>query len=487
MSSLRASAYDAIVVGAGPNGLAAAITLASAGLAVLVVEATGEIGGGARTRALTVPGFLHDVCSAIQPLAAGSPFFRALPLEAHGLRWIEPPVSLAHPFDDGAPAVLVRDIDATSRSLHEDARPYHDLVGPLAAHWPELAPDVLAPLHWPAHPLRLARFGLLGLRSADALVRRRFRGPRARALLAGIASHAMVPLTRAGTAALGLVLAVSAHVVGWPIPAGGSGAIAHALASHLRALGGAIVTGVRVTSLDELPRARATLLDLTPRQVLQLGGTRLPARYRRALGRFRYGPGVFKIDWALDGPVPWRGRECLDAGTVHLGGTLEEIVASEHAVWHGEHPERPTVITAQQSRFDPARAPAGHETLWGYCHVPFGSTVDMTARIEAQLERFAPGFRDRVLARHIMTTHDLEAHDANLVGGNISGGANTLDQIFFRPTARLHPSATPVPGLYLCSASTPPGGGVHGLCGYHAARAALQQVFGIGVPVALRR
>ena len=467
--------FDAVVVGSGPNGLAAAITLARAGRSVVVLEAEPVIGGGLRSEALTLPGFLHDVCSAVHPLALTSALFHALPLTEHGLEWIDPPLALAHPFDDRPPAILERSIPATCESLGRDGDAYRRLMEPLADRWRELASDVLAPLHWPRHPLRLARFGLAGLQSAHGLFSRRFEDVAAASMLGGISGHSMVPLDRAGTAAFALVLAAASHAVGWPIPRGGSVSIANALASYLRTLGGEIHTGTVVRSLRELPPSRIVLLDLTPRQVLAIAGDALPSRYRASLARFRYGPGTFKMDWALDGPVPWRWPDCGSASTVHLAGAFAELVASEAAVWRGEHPERPLVVTAQPSRFDPSRAPAGKHTLWGYCHVPHGSDVDMTSRIEAQVERFAPGFRDRILARSALGPAGLEAHNANLIGGDIGGGANTLDQLFFRPTVRWRPYATPNPRLYLCSASTPPGGGVHGLCGFFAAKTAIER------------
>ena len=468
--------YDAIVVGAGPNGLAAAIVFAQAGRSVLVIEAQSAIGGGARSAALTLPGFVHDVCSAVHPLAVGAPFFRSLPLEQHGLRWIEPPVQMAHPFDDRSPALLCRSIEETGATLGADAAAWDALLQPFVRRWDELAADALAPIHFPRHPILLGRFGLVALRSAQALAMRRFTGIQARALLAGMSAHATVPLTQRATASFGLVLAAAGHRVGWPIAAGGSQRLADALASHLRALGGEVVTSAPVRSLNDIPPARTVLFDVTPRQLLAITGDRLSDRYRRAIGRYRYGPGVCKIDWALSEPVPWRDNECARAGTVHLGGTLEEMVVSEAAPWRGEHAERPFVLLAQPSLFDPTRAPAGAHTLWGYCHVPNGSDVDMTARIEAQIERFAPGFRDCVSARHVVKAAELHHHNANLVGGDISGGANTLDQLFFRPTIRRVPYATSDKGVYLCSSSTPPGGGVHGLCGVHAARAALRRL-----------
>lgn len=467
-------AYDAVVVGAGPNGLAAAIVFAQAGRSVLVMEAQSTIGGGARTAALTLPGFAHDVCSAVHPLARATPFFRSLPLEQHGLRWIEPPVQMAHPLDDRPAALLHRSIDDTSATLDEDAGAYDALIRPFVDQWEPLVDDALGPVHFPRHPFVLGRFGLVALRSAESLVTRRFAGASARALLAGCSAHATVPITRVATASFGLVLAAAAHRVGWPIPAGGSQSLVTALAAHLLSLGGEIVTDAPVRSLRDVPEAGSILLDVTPRQVLAIAGDGLSGRYRRALTRYRYGPGVCKIDWALSAPVPWRDPAVARAGTVHLGGTLAEIAESEAAPWRGEHADRPFVLLAQPSLFDPTRAPPGSHTLWGYCHVPNGSDVDMTERIERQIERFAPGFRDCVVARHVVPASRMHQHNANLIGGDISGGANTFDQLFFRPVMRRVPYATSMKGLYLCSSSTPPGGGVHGLCGVHAARAALR-------------
>lgn len=469
--------YDAIVVGSGPNGLAAAVTLARAGCRVLVLEGREAIGGGTRSAELTLPGFVHDVCSAIHPMGAASPLFRTLPLAEHGLEWIEPPAPLAHPFDDGTAAVLDRSIAATGGTLGCDGRAYRTLMAPLVADWEKLAPEILGPLHVPRHPLVLARFGLRAIRSARGLAHSAFEGERARALFAGVAAHSMLPLEAPVSAAVGLVLGISGHAVGWPLARGGSERIAWALAGVLRSLGGEIVTGVTVGAIDELPAARAVLFDVTPRQLLRIAGHRFPAAYRRQLEHYRYGPGVFKVDWALDGPIPWKATECTRAGTVHVGGTLEEIVAAGRAVWRGEPPEKPFVLVAQQSLFDAARAPQGKHTVWAYCHVPNGSTFDMTARIEAQIERFAPGFRDRVLARSVMPPASLEAYNPNYIGGDINGGVQDWRQLFTRPAPRLVPYATPASGLYLCSASTPPGGGVHGMCGYHAAVAALRAVF----------
>jgi len=467
-----AGAYDAIIIGSGPNGLAAAIALARAGRRVLVCEAEQTIGGGARSAELTLPGFTHDVCSAAHPLAAGSPFLRSLPLDQYGLEFIYPPVSLAHPFDDGTAALLERSVAATGETLGVDGMAYRRLMKPLVADWALLAPALLGPPRLPRHPLALARFGLKALRSARGLAASRFAGERARGFFAGLAAHSFLPLERLATAAFGLVLGITGHAVGWPVARGGSQSIANALAAYLRSLGGEIVTGRRIASIDDLPSARAILCDVTPRQLLRLAGHRLPPNYRRRLERYRYGPAAYKVDWALNEPVPWKAEGCSRAGIVHLGGTLAEISAAESAPWKGEQADKPFVLVAQSSLFDPTRAPAGKHTLWAYCHVPNGSTFDMTERIEKQIERFAPGFRDCVLARGVMPPAALERHNANLVGGDINGGAQDLRQLFARPTRRLY--STPARGLYLCSSSTPPGGGVHGMCGYFAARAVLQ-------------
>ena len=468
--------YDAVVVGAGPNGLVAAIVLAQAGRSVLVLEAQSTIGGGARSAQLTLPGFTHDISSAVHPLALATPFFRSLPLEQHGLRWIHPPASAAHPFDDGPPAMLAATIEATGATLGDDADAYEQLFRPFVEGWEDLASDALAPLHIPRDPLLLARFGLAGLRAARSLAKSRFRGERARGLLAGLAAHAIMPLTHAGTASIGLVLGAVAHRSGWPIPEGGAQRVANALASYLRSLGGEIVTDSPVASLEDVPAAATIMLDLSPRDAIRIAGERFPPRYRHALEQYKYGSGVCKMDWALSEPVPWRNRECALAGTLHLGGTLDEIVVSEAAPWRGEHAEHPFVLLAQPSLFDSTRAPAGKHTLWGYCHVPNGSDVDMSDRIERQIERFAPGFRDCILQRRVTVASALHVDNANLLGGDIGGGANTLRQLFFRPAVRRIPYATPAKGVYLCSASTPPGAGVHGLCGMFAARAALKSI-----------
>jgi len=473
------SGYDAIVVGSGPNGLSAAIVLASRGLSVLVREANETIGGGTRSFELTLPGFQHDVCSAVHPMALASPFFRSLPLADHGLEWIQPPLPLVHPFDDAPPAVLDRSIAATGKTINPDSVAYQRLMAPLVARWDQLVPEILAPmLHLPSRPVSLARFGLRAPWPAASLANTVFKGSRAKALFAGLAAHSVVALEKPATSAIGLVLAAAGHAGGWPIPRGGSQRIAAALASYFRSLGGTIETNAEVETLDDLPPARAIMLDVTPRQVLRIAATRLSESYKRRLSRFSYGPGVFKIDWALSGPIPWTYPECTRSATLHLGGSANEIEASERAAWNGTITGKPFVLLAQPSLFDATRAPAGHHTGWAYCHVPNGSREDMTEAIEAQVERFAPGFHDLVLARHTKNTVELERSNANLVGGDIGGGANNLLQLLARPLLAVDPYRTPAKGVYLCSSSTPPGGGVHGMCGYHAARSALKHTFG---------
>lgn len=468
--------YDAVVVGAGPNGLAAAVHLARSGRSVAVLEAADAIGGGARSAEVTMPGFVHDVGSAIHPFAVASPLFRTLPLGDHGLEWVHPPAPLAHPLDDGSAVVLERSVEATAAGLGADAAAYRAVMGPLAADAPRIADLLAGSPRLPRHPLALALSARRALLPARRFAGERFAGARARALFAGSAAHAFLPLERRPTALFGLALTTLGHAFGWPFPRGGAQRISDALASYLRALGGEVHTGVRIRSLAELPRTRVALLDVTPRQLLEIAGEHLTARYRRALGRYRYGPAVFKADFALDGPIPWRAHACLRAGTVHVGGTLEDIAAGEAAVWRGEHPERPFVLLAQQSLFDGSRAPEGRHTVWAYCHVPNGSTVDMTERIERQVERFAPGFRDRILARATAGPAELERTNPNLVGGDINGGVMDLRQLVARPALRLDPYRTSLPGLYLCSSSTPPGPAVHGLCGYLAARSASRRL-----------
>jgi phytoene dehydrogenase-like protein len=472
MSSQR---WDAVVVGAGPNGLAAAITLVTAGRSTLLIEAKETVGGGCRSAELTLPGFVHDVCSAVHPLALASPVFRRWPLAEHGLALVQPPLPLAHPLDDGTAVLLERSVEATAGNLGIDRAHWRRLMDPLTDDFPALVRDALGPLHLPHHPLTLARFGLPALRPATRLARGRFSGERARALFTGMAAHVMLPLERATTASAGLMLGASAHAVGWPLVRGGSQRLADALASYFQSQGGEIDVNRPISSWADLPPARHYLFDLTPRQLLDIAGERLPALYRRQLGRYRYGMGVFKIDYALDGPVPWTAAGCRRAGTLHLGGTMEEIANAEAQVASGSHPERPFVLLSQPSLFDESRAPAGKHTLWVYCHVPNGSTVDMTERVEAQIERFAPGFRDLVLARQVMYPADFQAYNANYLGGDINGGIQDLRQLFARPTPRLDPYRTPNPAITLCSSSTPPGGGIHGLCGYYAAGSVLRR------------
>jgi phytoene dehydrogenase-like protein len=470
--------YDAIVVGAGPNGLSAAIVLARAGLSVLVREAAPVIGGGTRTEALTLPGYLHDVCSSIHPMGVASPFFRQLPLADHGLEWIHTPTMLAHPFDDGSAITLERTLDATVDALGRDGAAYRDLIAPFLDRWQDLVHDALRPIRMPSNPFFMARFGLHALRSVDGLVTSRFRNDATRALFAAIAGHCMLPLDWKGTASFGLMLCITGHAVGWPLARGGSRSIARALAEHLRSLGGVIETDARVDDVRELPPARAVLFDVTPRQFLAIAGDALPDGYRRSLERYRYGPGAFKVDWALSEPVPWKNRRCAETPVLHLAGSYPEVLASERAPWHGIDHDDPFVLFVQPTLFDPSRAPDAGHVGWAYCHVPHGSTTDMTAAIEAQVERFAPGFRDTIIERHVMTPADLEAHNANLVGGDINAGAQSLRPLFFRPVPRWNPYATPVREYYLCSASTPPGGAVHGMCGFHAANTALKRSFG---------
>ncbi|MBA3544657.1 MAG: NAD(P)/FAD-dependent oxidoreductase [Chthoniobacterales bacterium] len=474
---------DAIVVGSGPNGLAAAITLARAGVAVRVLEGNATIGGGARSAELTRPGFVHDLGSAIHPLALGSPFFRTLPLEKHGLEWIQPPIALAHPLDDGRAACLRQDLAGPNESLGKDERAWRRLMQPFVRDWEKLAAEFLQPmLHLPQHPLALARFGLAALFPAASFAKLHFHEERARALFAGIAAHSFLPLEAPASAAFGLVLGAVGHAVGWPLPRGGAQSISNALASYLRELGGEIETGCPIENLSQVQGARAVLFDTTCWQLARIAARELPPRYRRKLERFRHAPGVFKIDYALSAPVPWWATECRAAGTLHLGGTLAEIAESEREVANGRPPERPFVLVAQQSLFDDTRAPEGQHTLWAYCHLPCGSKHDMTKVIELQIERFAPGFRDCVLARHTSNPAALEDSNPNLVGGDINGGAADLWQLFARPVVSPAPYRTPLRGIYLCSSSTPPGGGVHGMCGYHAARTALHDLFGIRLP-----
>jgi len=472
--------FDAVVVGSGPNGLAAAIALQQEGLSVLIIEGKNEIGGGLRSAEFTLPGFVHDVCSAIHPLAIGSPFFNTLPLQDYGLFYTFPDLAAAHPFDDGTAAVLGSSIEETARLLGDDEQAYLKLLKPLVKDWPDIAVDVLGPLHFPKHPIAMAKFGLNALTSATFLAKR-FKTKAARGLWAGMAAHSIQPLSNLTTSAIGLVLMAAAHLKGWPIPVGGSKEIANALSSYFIALGGKIETGRYIKSLDELPSSRTVLFDVTPKQLLQIAGHKFSSIYKWQLERYRYGMGVFKVDWALDEAIPFTAKEARRAGTVHIGNTLEEITLSEKLSWQGKHADKPFVLLAQQSLFDTSRAPEGKHTAWAYCHVPNGSVTDMTETIEKQIERFAPGFRDRILAKHTMNTAQVEAYNPNYIGGDINGGVIDLGQIFTRPALRSSPYRTSAKGLYLCSSSTPPGGGVHGMCGYHAAKRALKDVFSITI------
>ena len=466
-----AESRKACVVGAGPNGLAAAIILAQAGLQVDIFEAESSPGGAVRSMELTLPGFRHDFGSAVYPLGVGSPFFSSLPMQEHGLEWIHSPAPLAHPLDDGTAVILERNLDAMKVPLGADGNTWRKLMQPFVEHWQAFAPEVLRPaLAIPKHPWLMARFGITAIRSAKA-VASRFKNDRTRALFAGLAAHSFLALDEPLTGAFGLLMAVPAHAVGWPIPRGGSQSLTNALCSYFSALGGQIHIGSRVQSIDSLSTHDLILCDISPKQLLTIAGQRFSPKYKRQLESFRYGPGVFKIDYALSDPIPWKARECRRAATVHLGGTFEEIAASEKAMRSGQHAEHPFVLLVQPTLFDPLRAPAGKHIAWAYCHVPNRSNVDMLTNIESQIERFAPGFRETVLARRVLYSSDLERMDANLIGGDIGGGAMDLRQILFRPTPRQY--ATSARGIYLCSSSTPPGGGVHGMCGYHAAKLAL--------------
>ncbi len=468
--------YDAVVVGSGPNGLSAAITLQQQGLSVLLLEAKATIGGGLRSGELTLPGFIHDICSAIHPMAAGSPFFKTLPLQQHGLEYIQPKLAVAHPFDGGKAVAVYTSVEETARHLGIDDRAYQNLIVPLIEQWPDIENDLLGPLTFPSHPLALAKFGLKALPSVATLVNH-FRTREAKGLWAGMSAHSLQPLTNLTTSAIGLVLMIAAHRQGWPLPKGGSQQMANALASYFVSLGGKIETNTEVKSLSQLPTAHAVLLDVTPRQVLKMAGHKLSSLYSWQLNRYRYGMGVFKVDWALDGAIPFTAEECRQAGTVHIGNTFEEIQASEAAAASGKHSDRPFVLATQQSLFDDTRAPQGKHTAWAYCHVPHGSTLDRTEVIEKQIERYAPGFRDRILAKHTFNTEQLERYNFNYIGGDINGGIIDIGQLFTRPVLRSSPYRTSLKGLYICSSSTPPGGGVHGMCGYHAARRALKDVF----------
>lgn len=474
--SFTKSEYDVCIIGSGPNGLAAASVFANSGHSVLVVEAKDTLGGGMRTGNLTLPGFRHDICSGAHPMGILSPYLKTLPLAGHGLRWIEPPASVAHPLDDGSSVLLYPSLIKTAEGLGEDASSYIKLIAPFLKNPEGLLADALAPLGIPKHPFSFLKFGLFGVRSAKGLAMSRFRGERAKALFAGLAAHSILPLESPLTAALGLLFAITGHVKSWPVVEGGSEMIATSLVSYLNTLGVEFQTGFYVSSLSQLPRTKVIMFDTDPIQLANIAGTALPDGYKKRLKSYRYGPGVFKLDWALDGPIPWKDPNCLLASTVHLGGSLEEIAYGEASVWRGVHPEKPYVLVVQQSQFDSTRAPKGKHTGYAYCHVPAGSDLDLTNIMEAQVERFAPGFKDRILFRHKTFTKDLETYNSNYVGGAITGGVADIPQAFLRPVARWNPYSTPNPHLFICSASTPPGGGVHGMCGYHAAESVLKKI-----------
>lgn len=464
----------ACVVGSGPNGLAAAIVLAQAGLEVDVFEAEATPGGAVRTMELTLPGFKHDFGSAVHPLGAGSPFFSSLPLHEHGLEWIHSPATVAHPLDDGTAIVLERDLQTAAKSLGSDGTAWLGLVAPFVERWRDFAAEILRPLPAiPRHPWLMARFGVDALLSAKTIAAR-FRSERTQALFAGLAAHSFLSLDETLSGAFGTIMAITTHAVGWPIPRGGSQSLTNALSSYLASIGGRIKTSSRVTSIEDLSNYAAILCDVTPRQLLAIAGQRFTDSYRRALQQFRYGPGVFKVDYALSDPIPWKAPACLRAASVHLGGSFAEIAASEKSMRNGQVADRPFVILVQPSLFDSSRAPTGKHTAWAYCHVPNGSKVDMLEKVETQIERSAPGFRDVVLARRVFSPSDLESMDANLVGGDIAGGVTDIRQFLFRPTARHY--ATSAKDVFICSASTPPGGGVHGMCGYHAATTAIARL-----------
>jgi len=475
--NLPVSKYDGVVVGSGPNGLSAAIVLQQAGLKILLIEAESTIGGGMRSASLTLPGFTHDICSAIHPMAAGSPFFMSLPLKEFGLEFIHPTFEAAHPFDDGSASVLKNSMTDTASGLGDDRLAYMNLMTPLVNDWPLIASDVLGPFRIPHHPMAMARFGRKALLPASAFSRNYFKGEKAKGLFGGMASHSMLPFTKTVSSAAGLTLMIQAHRNGWPVVKGGSQNIANALASYFSSLGGEIQTGFRVNRLQDLPGARVVVLDLSPKNVLKMAGYKFSSFYQSQLEKFRYGMGVFKVDWALDAPIPFTAEECRQAGTVHLGNSFAEVAVNEQMTINGKHPDKPFVILAQQSLFDPSRAPAGKHTAWAYCHSPSGSTVDMKSAIENQVERFAPGFRERILSSHTMNAEQMESYNPNYVGGDINGGVQDIRQLFTRPALRFSPYRTSAKGIYICSASTPPGGGVHGMCGYQAAKRVLRDIF----------
>lgn len=469
--------YDAVIIGSGPNGIAAGTRLAEEGLSVKLIEKSDTIGGGTRTRELTLPGYKHDVCSAIHPLAIASPYLRSLPLENYGLEWVHPEIPLAHPLDDEPAAVLYHSFHKTVESLESDGRNYSNLLEPFLRNWQGMLKDILGPLPLlPRHPLQMAKFGLLAIRNADSLAAK-FSSDRARALFAGLAAHGLLPFDYAATAAIGLVLGITGHTHGWPFPKGGSHMITDTMADYFRKLGGEIETGTEVLSYEQLPESKVVLFDITPKQILDIAGDRLPSRYVKTLEKFRYGCGVFKMDFALSEPIPWSDETCRRAGTVHVGGTYEQISVSERDADQGRHSARPFVLVAQHSLFDNTRAPGGKHTAWAYCHVPNGSDRDMTEPVIKQIERFAPGFRDCITGQHTMNTIAMEEYNPNYIGGDINGGKQDITQMFTRPAGMFNPYHIPGTNMYICSSSTPPGGGVHGMCGFHAAESALKKHF----------
>ena len=470
--------YDAVVVGSGPNGFAAGIRLAIEGLSVKIVEAGDTLGGGMRTKELLREGFHHDICSAIHPMAVASPFFRNLPLDKHGLEWIHPDYPAAHPLEDSSAAIMFSDLAQTAFHLQEDEKTYKNVVEPICNAWNDLTKDLLGPFHIPGNPLKMASFGLKGLQPAS-LFQKKFKTQKAKALFAGMAAHSILPLDKLATSAIGLIFFGTGHTTGWPMPKGGSQSLADALRDCFHALGGETETGWKVEDIDELPSSKTILFDLTPRQVLNICGKRFSSSYRRKLEKFKMGSGVFKVDYILKEPVPWKDNQCRRAGTVHVGGTFDEIADSEKIVAKGGHPANPFILVAQQSLFDSSRTPDNRHTLWAYCHVPNGSKVDMTRAIENQIERFAPGFKDIIEEKHTMNTDDFQQYNANYIGGDINGGRQDISQLFTRPVGLFDPYSTPADGIYFCSSSTPPGGGVHGMCGYHAAESVLKNEFHI--------
>lgn len=473
--------FDAVIVGSGPNGLSAGILLAQQGLKVKIIEAEESIGGGTRTKELTEPGFLHDVCSAVHPTGIGSPFFRTLPLTDYGLEWIHPKFPVAHPLENGDAIIASQSLEKTLERMGKDGKNYKSLIKSFVEGWDYLSDDLFAPVRVPNNPLSMARFGWFGMLSAKLLSNSMFDTPQVKAYFAGLAAHSIIPLENSFTASFGLVLATAIHSVGWPIAKGGSASITNALAGYFKSLGGEIETGTRISNTSELPSSKTILFDLTPHQIVKIADQELPLGFKNKYLGYKYGPGAFKMDFALSEPVPWVNSDCAGAGTLHLGGSFEEIAFSERETWKGNHPEKPYVLVSQPSLFDDSRAPTGKHTLWAYCHVPNGSDKDCSKEIINQIERYAPGFRDIIISSHSITAPEFETYNANYIGGDINGGAQTFKQLIGRPVFQWDPYKLPVKGMYICSSSTPPGGGVHGMCGYHAAKSVLKNEFGIKV------